>query len=1186
MPPPSEKVDDRKPTEDRNRSDSGDKHDSGSQQGTQTIRSFGDIAENRIRDVNGGSGGSDNRPLSDSILGLPDRSFNWRASEHVRQADLAEGISRVRNMTFKVTDSDGQPREISGPTASRRDGTQYILDQQTGKKYLITPPAETGGQATLTPFGKYGRDREPLTVVEQKAVDGFSPRYRQPDAASAAELPRKDLPAVKPAVIPDAVTPVVHAVPRIEPAVGVPGAENNWGLPGGQRRLLGQSEEWLREHKVPEATIQLINQYQEARKTGQVTPELMRDLRQSVTEYRAEQWKQARETFQQNNPPNQNGENPAFRMQPPMNKEQFDQFRRQFEQNPQAAMEALRQMQAQAREQRQDQMPVRPEQAQQQQQQQQFREQFDKLRQLSPEQVAQIMQDRARQMTEIKPGQMDPSQKPMDAALRDLLSDRNNRPALIELLKELQHGRLPNDAALQNNRSLQDIMKALGPEALTDLRKVLSHQDGTMLGGKPGDGNKIDLLALSPKAREIVELLAAQSQRNLQFDQANRNPGVLAAERLLDILRMNDKTLQPAQKVPDADVSRFNILEMGRVLRELNMHNQDGKTLSLRDILGRTFEDGKERVPGQNLAIRELTLRPHTGEEVAIRALLDRLHHRDPDGAVRAELNVRAELLTNRLDGTRTDKPDLAVKADLKADGIVRGDGQKDLGAKLDAGQLPGRQERILDPDQLAQAQKELQSKLPGQAQTDKNDKLDEDLKHKIKDGKKKDDEELPVDQAAALAALAAKKRKEQDEKDKQESSQEKDKKEPERRMKYIVRPGDTLEIIATRMLRDKRLAGLIYDINADTIPVMMIDGKKVPQLRERMIIWLPTPTEAKDYRTRLMSSTDTRTQYDSAEDELAARFGKNWDGKTGGTTGGASLEDMEDSARAAYAARRKHIESLLGPLSSKSESAQPKHVVRLGETLKSVAMKHPALQDVSLWKLLAELNGLSTQTDERGTPLAKLNRGQSIVLPSAAEIEAFRQRESGGGERTKISGALELPTRICSGCKRTTFASASLCPGCGRPFEPPATTGGAEPKTRTKVVAKAPPLPAAAASPKPAQAERRTRVLAAQTAPSPAQSEFTLTKQFSESARLMTAGTASELHSGYRLQLEVLDNGSWRPLIAYEIFDGVCLRHEIDAADQRKSIRIDLPPQAAIDLANNDLETNWKSYEEAHRRT
>ena len=65
----------------------------------------------------------------------------------------------------------------------------------------------------------------------------------------------------------------------------------------------------------------------------------------------------------------------------------------------------------------------------------------------------------------------------------------------------------------------------------------------------------------------------------------------------------------------------------------------------------------------------------------------------------------------------------------------------------------------------------------------------------------------------------------------------------------------------------------------------------------------------------------------------------------------------------------------------------------RLGETLRSIALRD--LNDVKNWQLLAEKNNLSTETDSKGNPLAALQRGMTLTLPTASEIEDFQARAS-----------------------------------------------------------------------------------------------------------------------------------------------------------------------------------------------
>jgi hypothetical protein len=42
-------------------------------------------------------------------------------------------------------------------------------------------------------------------------------------------------------------------------------------------------------------------------------------------------------------------------------------------------------------------------------------------------------------------------------------------------------------------------------------------------------------------------------------------------------------------------------------------------------------------------------------------------------------------------------------------------------------------------------------------------------------------------------------------------------------------------------------------------------------------------------------------------------------------------------------------------------------------------------------------------------------------------------------------------------------------------------------------------------------------------------------------------------------------------------------MRHEYSPRGDRKSVRIDLPTEAILELSNNDLKTNWKNYRDRY---
>jgi LysM domain len=288
------------------------------------------------------------------------------------------------------------------------------------------------------------------------------------------------------------------------------------------------------------------------------------------------------------------------------------------------------------------------------------------------------------------------------------------------------------------------------------------------------------------------------------------------------------------------------------------------------------------------------------------------------------------------------------------------------------------------------------------------------------------------------------KKREDQDRLEREAIKLRIQKREEERRKRYLVKEKDTLESIAVKQLRDVRLAALIFDINKHLIPVKVVRGKPTRELKPRMIIFLPTNAEIDKYRGLPAPPVGSEL---IAMDTIAGVAAL-----AAGTTFGAEGSDEGSEVVSPLTPdQRENVENLLGelpnapkpdevssskfdealqqaklvdavfsahlndeapkpeikiptisPVMSASEAPAGKvemagsefHTVRLGDTLKSLAMRHPKLSDVSLWALLAEVNSLPTTVDSKGAPEVKLVRGSRIRIPSADEIVQFRSRK------------------------------------------------------------------------------------------------------------------------------------------------------------------------------------------------
>jgi hypothetical protein len=593
------------------------------------------------------------------------------------------------------------------------------------------------------------------------------------------------------------------------------------------------------------------------------------------------------------------------------------------------------------------------------------------------------------------------------------LLDVQNRQFITSVIGQLQTDRLGTfDPRSQN---LTDILRGFDPARVGALQNFFTHM--TAEGGRPG------VLTGEMMIARLTGMLNAQ-------DAAMHANADLSAILRVGAMR---ETAGGAY-----------LTELTRTLDAINHRSGMENAITLSNLIGRQLGD---QTTG-NLVARLLP-----GQENVVRNMLDtregtavRLAGRD---------QVQTERAIDRAEGR----------------GGARGE------RAPDKGEIAGR------PDATTEIHAtRVTDAAAAAASIKKEDALDlhptnveteETVKDKHKEEKVKKEEvtdpqaEQEAARRAALAAiLASRKVKDDSEKEEKEKeqAQEKDKKNEEenKRRRYIVKEKDTLQTIASRQLRDVRLAPLILQINRAVIPVTMQRGREVVNLKVGTSIWLPSMTDIKEFRGRLASATgsvppaaSTERKFASVEEELASKYGLNWGGmgkkpgadnkgsvQTPSTAGDtrevappvpmseAETEMMADAV-AVTQTRRENIERLLGPIRKPQEvSDRIRYVIRLGDNLKSVAMKHPAVSDITLWKLIARLNDMTEDTDERGMPLAKLSRGTILSLPTAVEIEAFRAEQRGEAPPPRESEMLTLDCRIC-GTKNATFATTcSACSG------------------------------------------------------------------------------------------------------------------------------------------------------------
>jgi len=289
----------------------------------------------------------------------------------------------------------------------------------------------------------------------------------------------------------------------------------------------------------------------------------------------------------------------------------------------------------------------------------------------------------------------------------------------------------------------------------------------------------------------------------------------------------------------------------------------------------------------------------------------------------------------------------------------------------------------------------------------------------------------------------------------------------------------------------------------------------------------------------------------------------------------------MTPEAVAAAQARRANIEKLLGPLSKqKPADGRIRYVVRLGDTLKTVAMKHPSLQDISLWPLLAEVNEIPIETDDKGIPQAKLSRGSTVMIPTVEEIQNYRDQHG-----SKASPAARA-TKPCPHCGRLSSMGAAICGACAHSFNidsrppSPGSDAGMVVMQAAGFVQK-PGVPLAKRPAPPDTVDMEVAPVAMPAPLYPEGSQLAIV-QLDEQTRLTRCMIHGETPSTV-VVVEVCRDDAWKAVVAYEIFSQSSMRHEYDPKGERKSVRIDLPTEAILELSNNDLKTNWKNYRDRY---
>jgi uncharacterized Zn-binding protein involved in type VI secretion len=394
-------------------------------------------------------------------------------------------------------------------------------------------------------------------------------------------------------------------------------------------------------------------------------------------------------------------------------------------------------------------------------------------------------------------------------------------------------------------------------------------------------------------------------------------------------------------------------------------------------------------------------------------------------------------------------------------------------------------------------------------------------------------------------------------------------------RTKYLVKEGDTLESIAQEKLGDSRLFPLLITINRALVNYRLEGERKVAFVVANQYLWLPTDHEleihkrnffgkqgkdGKDGSISLGISSKQNTpiippvSFDRTREvstEVRANIqdfrpstnsGTVISGPVSGSNSSAAQKAQSQESGSKMAGNVDKVRHAGGRQSIKLDeiefvSAQVTHrqcyQVREGETLLSIAASLESMGHISMWKLLAKINGFQIKEDGAGKPVENLFAGQFIVLPTAEELNEFKLLE-------KLTSCSRNATGTTNGAAAGAVLNAFSCV-----LEP-------------KQIAPEPP---------------RALVALAQGI-----GGLTTVHKLSNFTRLVL-NDLPQLENCFSITVEARWNGQWKPMASYECRHGQTTRHLYSKNGEIKSMELDLPPHVVKEMAREDFVRNWNSY-------
>lgn len=241
--------------------------------------------------------------------------------------------------------------------------------------------------------------------------------------------------------------------------------------------------------------------------------------------------------------------------------------------------------------------------------------------------------------------------------------------------------------------------------------------------------------------------------------------------------------------------------------------------------------------------------------------------------------------------------------------------------------------------------------------------------------------------------------------------------------------------------------------------------------------------------------------------------------------SGGAKMAGNLDRLR--HAGDRKSINLDEIEYASTQVSHRQCYQVREGESLMSIAASLESMGHISMWKLLAKINGFQFEEGGLGKAI-DLHVGQFIVLPTTEELNEYKLLEkltSTSKSAASNAGAIE---------------NAFIC-------------------VQQQKQVPTPPPPALVAL---AQGV----------------GGLTTVQKLSNYTRLVF-NDLPQLENCFSITVEARWNGQWKPMAAYECRHGQTTRHLYNKNGEVKSMDLDLPPYVVKEMAREDFARNWNAY-------